>query len=39
MKEKAESVILQCNEVTVDFDGFKAVQGMNLSWRKVSCGF
>lgn len=31
MKEQKESVILQCDEVTVDFDGFKAVQGMNLS--------
>ncbi|SDX84875.1 urea ABC transporter ATP-binding protein UrtD [Paenibacillus sp. CF384] len=32
MKEQKESlVVLQCDEVTVDFDGFKAVQGMNFS--------
>ncbi|MBB3114114.1 urea transport system ATP-binding protein [Paenibacillus phyllosphaerae] len=30
MKEQTRSVILQCDDITVDFDGFKAVQGMNL---------
>lgn len=30
MKKAMESAILQCDGVTVDFDGFKAVQGMNF---------
>ena len=39
MKEMAESVILQCSEVTVDFDGFKAVQGMNFKLEKGELRF
>ncbi|QHW35129.1 urea ABC transporter ATP-binding protein UrtD [Paenibacillus rhizovicinus] len=34
-----ESVILRCDEVTVDFDGFKAVQGMNLTLVKGELRF
>ncbi|NBD28086.1 urea ABC transporter ATP-binding protein UrtD [Paenibacillus sp. T1] len=34
-----ESVILQCDEVTVDFDGFKAVQGMNLTLARGELRF
>ncbi|MBW7457801.1 urea ABC transporter ATP-binding protein UrtD [Paenibacillus sepulcri] len=34
-----ESVILQCDEVTVDFDGFKAIQGMNLSLERGELRF
>ncbi|NBC73319.1 urea ABC transporter ATP-binding protein UrtD [Paenibacillus sacheonensis] len=34
-----ESVILQCDDVTVDFDGFKAVQGMNLTLVKGELRF
>ncbi|CAM4486214.1 urea ABC transporter ATP-binding protein UrtD [Paenibacillus tarimensis] len=30
MTERQQSAILQCEQVTVEFDGFKAVQGMNL---------
>jgi len=30
MKERARQIILSCENVTVTFDGFKAVDGMNL---------
>ena len=30
-------LILQCQKVTVSFDGFKAVQGMSLDLPKKSC--
>ncbi|MFC4777192.1 urea ABC transporter ATP-binding protein UrtD [Paenibacillus sp. GCM10023252] len=36
---KKESVILQCSEVTVEFDGFKAVQGMNLKLEQGELRF
>ncbi|SFT28546.1 urea ABC transporter ATP-binding protein UrtD [Paenibacillus sp. BC26] len=40
MKEQKESpVVLQCDEVTVDFDGFKAVQGMNFSLTRGELRF
>ncbi|XEC94980.1 urea ABC transporter ATP-binding protein UrtD [Paenibacillus tarimensis] len=34
-----KSVILQCEAVTVEFDGFKAVQGMNLELEKGELRF
>ncbi|RCW41420.1 urea ABC transporter ATP-binding protein UrtD [Paenibacillus prosopidis] len=34
-----ESAILQCDDVTVEFDGFKAVQGMNLKLEKGELRF
>jgi urea transport system ATP-binding protein len=34
-----ESAILLCDDVTVDFDGFKAVQGMNLKLEKGELRF
>ncbi|MDQ0115991.1 urea ABC transporter ATP-binding protein UrtD [Paenibacillus harenae] len=34
-----ESVILQCDDVTVEFDGFKAIQGMNLKLEKGELRF
>jgi len=39
MKGQMESVILQCDEVTVDFDGFKAIQGMNLQLERGELRF
>ncbi len=33
------SAILQCDDVTVDFDGFKAIQGMNLRLMKGELRF
>lgn len=39
MKEQMESVILQCDDVTVDFDGFKAVQGMNFRLERGELRF
>ncbi|RAP73305.1 urea ABC transporter ATP-binding protein UrtD [Paenibacillus montanisoli] len=39
MKEQTGSVILRCDEVTVDFDGFKAVQGMNFSLTRGELRF
>ena len=38
MKEKA-SVILHCNDVTVEFDGFKAVQGMDFELKRGELRF
>lgn len=35
----AEAAILQCENVTVEFDGFKAVQGMNLALAKAELRF
>lgn len=34
-----ESAILLCDDVTVEFDGFKAVQGMNLKLEKGELRF
>lgn len=34
-----ESAILQCDDVTVEFDGFKAVQGMSLNLLKGELRF
>ncbi|WP_424768624.1 urea ABC transporter ATP-binding protein UrtD [Paenibacillus sp. sgz302251] len=34
-----ESAILQCDDVTVEFDGFKAIQGMNLRLVKGELRF
>jgi urea transport system ATP-binding protein len=34
-----ESAILLCDDVTVDFDGFKAIQGMNLKLEKGELRF
>ncbi|WP_051250558.1 urea ABC transporter ATP-binding protein UrtD [Paenibacillus harenae] len=34
-----ESAILQCDDVTVEFDGFKAVQGMSLKLEKGELRF
>ncbi|SEP05860.1 urea ABC transporter ATP-binding protein UrtD [Paenibacillus sp. OV219] len=39
MNERMESVILQCDGVTVDFDGFKAVQGMDLTLTRGELRF
>lgn len=33
------SSILQCNDVTVEFDGFKAIQGMSLNLEKGELRF
>ncbi|MHA7966198.1 urea ABC transporter ATP-binding protein UrtD [Paenibacillus sp. CAU 1782] len=35
----SQNEILQCRDVTVEFDGFKAVQGMNLDLRKGELRF
>ncbi|MGO4370386.1 ATP-binding cassette domain-containing protein [Paenibacillus sp. MCAF20] len=34
-----ESAILQCDDVTVEFDGFKAIQGMDLKLEKGELRF
>ncbi|SFJ87274.1 urea transport system ATP-binding protein [Paenibacillus sp. UNC496MF] len=39
MKEPTESVILRCEDVTVEFDGFKAVRGMNLALARGELRF
>ncbi|MFB9325643.1 urea ABC transporter ATP-binding protein UrtD [Paenibacillus aurantiacus] len=39
MKEQIPSVILQCEALTVEFDGFKAVQGMSLALHRGELRF
>lgn len=39
MKEQIPSAILQCEALTAEFDGFKAVQGMSLNLRQGELRF